>query len=328
MKRFVFVMAGALALAAVGPARARVEADPNKEYPITPEAGPFAILVKPYSGADAHDLAKNLALHLRQQGWPAYVYDYTAEEQKKAREWIEERYKDVPADARPHRTIHVEPQWGVFIGGYRDFDGASRDLAKVKQLPEPKLNFIEAGLIDPQTKQVYQISTYAQCMATRNPTVPLTKRDPNAPDPSWKNLNDGRPYNLLTKCGKPWTLAVAQFHGTGMIQPRSTTSRILDSVGLGDKSNDMLEASAAQAEEIARVLREGFKPVDGSPALKFDAYVLHTRSGSVVTVGGYDSMDDPRMKLVAEKLKNMRFGVSKEALHLFEQPLPMKVPQL
>jgi hypothetical protein len=99
-------------------------------------------------------------------------------------------------------------------------------------------------------------------------------------------------------------------------------------IGLGGKSGDMLEASAAQAEEIARVLREGFKPVDGSPALKFDAYVLHTRTGSIVTVGGYDRMDDPRMAQVAHKLKNMHFGMSADAVKLFDKPLPMKVPQL
>jgi hypothetical protein len=331
MKRFVFVVAGVLVLAAFPTAsQARVEADPNKEYIITPEAGPFAICVKSFIGADAHELANQLTLHLRQNGWPAYVFDYTAEERRKAQEWIEARYHDVPPEARPHKTIHVEPQWAVFIGGYRDFDSASHDLAKLKKAPEPPApkGVLNVELVDPMNGRLYQLSAYAQCMATRNPTVPMQKRDPNAPDPSWKNLNDGRPYNLLTKCGKPWTLVVAQFRGTGVIQPRSTTDKVLGMVGLGGKSGDMLEASAAQAEEIARVLREGFKPVDGSPALKFDAYVLHTRTGSIVTVGGYDRMDDPRMLQVAEKLKNMHFGMSAEAIKLFEKPMPMKVPQL
>jgi hypothetical protein len=322
MKRFVFVVAGVLVLAAVPPAgrAARVEADPNKEYPITPEAGPFAICVKAFTGGDAHDLANQLTLHMRQLGWPAYVYDYTPERKKNAQEWIEARYHDVPPEARPHRTIHVEPQWAVFIGGYRDFDGASRDLAKVRQLPEPKFKFLDVDIIDQETKQAYHLNTYAQCMATRNPTVPMQKRDPNAPDPSWKSLNEGRPYNLLTKCNKPWTLVVAQFRGTGVIQPRSATSRLLDTVGLGGKGGDMLEASAAQAEEIARVLRE--KPFG------YDTYVLHTRTGSIVTVGGYDRMDDEKMKEAAKKLKNLQFGLSADAIKLFAEPLPMKVPQL
>jgi hypothetical protein len=329
MKRFLFVVAGVVALAALpSPGWAKVEADPNKEYPITPEAGPFALLVRAYTGNDAQDLAHQLALHLRQLGWPAYVYDYTPERQRTAREWIEERYRDVPPEARPHKTIHVDPQWGVFIGGYRDFDSASRDIAKVRKLPEPKFTFLDVDIVDQDTKQAYHLNTYAQCMATRNPTVPVQKRDPNAPDPAWKNLNEGRPYNLLTKCNKPWTLVVAQFQGTGVIQPRSTTMRVLDSIGLGGKSGDMLEAGAAQAEEVARVLREGFKRTDNGAVLRFDAYVLHTRMGSIVTVGGYDSMDDPRMKKTAEALKGMSFGQGAGALQLFKQPMPMKVPEL
>ncbi len=329
MKRFLFVLAGILAVVAVPSAgrAARVEADPNKEYVITPEAGPFAICVKSYICPDAHALANQLTLHLRKNGWPAYVFDYTAEEQRKAREWIEERYHDVPPEARPHKTIHVEPQWAVFIGGYRDFLSASHDLPKIKQLPEPP-NAKDADLLDPETKQLYHLNTYAQCMATRNPLVPMQKRDPNAPDSSWKNLNDGRPYNLITKCGKPWTLVVAQFQGTSVVQPRSATDKFLDTIGLGGKSADLLTASAAQAEEVARVLREGLKRTDNSTVLRFDAYVLHTRTGSIVTVGGYDRMDDPRMEQAAKDLHNMKFGIGPDALHLFANPLPMKVPQL
>ncbi len=329
MKRFLFVLAVLLAVVALPPASraARVEADPNKEYVITPEAGPFAICVKAYIGADARERANRLALHLRKNGWPAYVFDYTAEEKRKAREWIEERYQNVPPEARPPKTIHIDPQWAVFIGGYRDFDSASRDLPKVKQLPEPP-QADHLDFLDQDTKQLYHLNTYAQCMATCNPMVPMQKRDPNAPDPSWKNLNDGRPYNLLTKCGKPWTLVVAQFQGAGVIQPRSTASKFLDTIGLGGKSGDMLEAGAAQAEEVARVLREGFKRADNSSVLRFDAYVLHTRTGSIVTVGGYDRMDDPRMEQAAKELRNMRFGLGADALHLFAQPMPMKVPQL
>ena len=128
------------------------------------------------------------------------------------------RYQNVPPEARPPKTIHIDPQWAVFIGGYRDFDSASRDLPKVKQLPEPP-QADHLDFLDQDTKQLYHLNTYAQCMATCNPMVPMQKRDPNPPDPSWKNLNDGRPYNLLTKCGKPWTLVVAQFQGAGVIQP-------------------------------------------------------------------------------------------------------------
>ena len=47
---------------------ARVEADPGKEYPLTPQAGAYVICVKGYTGPNAHTLANKLALYLRQQG--------------------------------------------------------------------------------------------------------------------------------------------------------------------------------------------------------------------------------------------------------------------
>jgi hypothetical protein len=323
MKRFLFALAGVVALIAVpAPGRAaRVEADPNKEYPIGPEAGPYAICVKAYRSEVARAQANELCLYLRQQGWPAYVFDYTAEEARQAKEWVEQRYKDVPPEARPHRTIHVIPQCGVLIGGYRDFDSASGDIAKVKRTPEPPPSRValDAGTIDPKTGQIFSLSAFAQCIATRNPTVPRQQRDAGAPDPTWKQLNDGRPYNLL-KCGKPWTLMVRQFQGVCTIQPRTATDKFLDTIGLGSKAGTVLDAAALQAEEIARVLHE--KPFN------YDTYVLHTRTGSIVTVGAFDRMDDDRMRQIAEKLRNLQFGLARDAIKLTDQPLPMKVPRL
>jgi hypothetical protein len=323
MKKCLFVSAGLLALVAVSAAHAgRVEADPNKEYPISPEAGPYVICVKAYVGRDAHELANRLVLHLRQQGWQAYMYDYSAEERRKNQELLDERYKNVPPEARMqiHKTIHVEDQFGVLVGGYTDFDSASKDIAKVKKTPEPPADprFADVDFVDQETKQIYRLHTYAQCIATRNPTLPRQQVEHNGPDPAWKQLNDGRPYNLLKKCGKPWTLAVAQFQGTGVVQPRSAGSEFLNMIGMGGKSGDVLEASAAQAEEVARFL--------SSKPYNLKAFVLHTRTGSVVTVGAYDTADDEDLVRKAKLLAGKPIGAT--GIKFFDQPRPMQVPQL
>jgi len=320
MKKYLFALAGVLALLAAPAAgrAARVEADPNKDYPITPEAGPYVICVKAYGGEDAPELARRLVLHLRQNGWPAYVFDYTAEEERKAKEWLDDRYKNVPPEARPHMRMHVNKQWGVLIGGYKDFDSASADIPKVKKTPEPPApkGYVEADALDPETKQLYRLHTYAQCIATRNPTVPRPQTNTAATDPAWKQLNDGRPYNVF-KCRKPWTLAVAQFQGTAVVQPRSAASQFLDAIGMGGRSDDMLEASAKQAEEVARYLKA---------SMHLDTYVLHTRVGSIVTVGGYDTKDDENLQKMAQRLHGLQFGTT--GIKLFDQPKPMQVPQL
>ncbi len=107
-----------------------------------------------------------------------------------------------------------------------------------------------------------------------------------------------------------------------MVQPRSATSELLKFVGL-DKTGDVLEASAAQAEEVARYLKQN---------MKLDTYVLHTRTGSIVTVGGYDSLDDENMRMMVKRLSPKSGGGGLEfqgtGIKLFDRPLPMKVPQL
>jgi hypothetical protein len=327
MKRFLFALAGSLVLLAAPSAgrAARVEADPNKEYPISSEAGPYIICVRAYNGPNSRSMANQLTLYLRKNGWPAYVFDYSAEEKRKAQELLDERYRNLPPDVPRRKTIRVEDQWAVFIGGYKDFDSASDDLPKLKKTPwdVPELK----PLCDHTTGQtsggarVYQISPFAYAIAARNPTVQVPKPDPNAPDPAWKDLNDGRPYNLLG-CPKPWTLAVKQFQAPAMIQARSASSKFLDMLSFGKNSEDLLVVTAKQAEEVARVLRE----------MKFQAYVLHTRGGSVVTVGGFDGPDDPALRQTAEAIKGRIFKGTNIAVDpmfkFFDQPLPMKVPKL
>jgi len=303
------------------------DGDPVREYHLGPDAGPFVVCVKGYSGPSAQALASKLCLHIRKNGFPAYVYDYSGEERRKVKETLEERYRAAPELARK-KTIRVEDQWGVLVGGYKSLDDASKDIEKIKKLPWADLGQQNVDHVpDFNSKQMLAMSPYAHSFATRNPTVPMPKPDPNAPDPIWKDLNDGRPYNLL-KCGKPWTLAVKQFQGANVVQSRSASSKFLDLLGGGNKAGEMLDASAKQAEEVARLLRT-MKP-------GFDAYVLHTRGGSVVTVGAYDGPEDPKLKQAQQQLRSLSFtpqngGGDPRAAQMFQffaQPLPMRVPQL
>jgi hypothetical protein len=322
MNKYLFALAGGLVILAASPGHAApVEADPNKEYVLTPEVGPCVICIKGYTGSSARRLANQLALHLRQNSFPAYVYDYSAEERRKIKEILEERYRNVPEMAR-RRTIRVEDQWGVLVGGYPDLDSASQDLNRIKKLPFHNLGKNELDYVpDMNTGRLLAVSPYAHCFATRNPLVPQPKPDPTAPDPAWKYLNEGRPYNLLD-CGKPWTLAVKQFQGVNVVQARSASSKFLEVLGMG-KSGEMLAASAKQAEEVVRVLRK----------LGYEAYVLHTRTASIVTVGAFDKPDDQRLQQAQMQLRKLTFQnpsdpQAAQFFQFFAQPMPMRVPQL
>jgi hypothetical protein len=326
MRRSLFALVGVVAvLASAVPGRAapRVDADSDNEYRVTPEAGPWLIIVKTYKGPLAPQLAHELILLVRKRdNLPAYLFVRGEEERRQQEEQINQIRRlcpDVP-NARIRR-VRIDPEYAVLVGGYPDIDSARRALNDIKRLSPPD----DERLMDKLTavgpapggggKGVVRVAAanpFVTGFVVPNPMVPQEPVDRSKPDPALKALNEGRPYNLLA-CRHPWTLVIKDFQGAAVLQSQSSSGSFLGSLfGVGDK--DVLAASGQQAEEVARVLREH---------LHFDAYVLHTRTSSIVTVGAYDSSDDPRLRQVQRQLANLQLG----PIQCFAQPLPMQVPQ-
>ena len=83
MNKLMWAPALCLALAAAGAARAAppVDADPNRDYPVTPEAGPWMICAAYFTGPTAPDLAKQMVQQIRSRyNLPAYVFNYADED--------------------------------------------------------------------------------------------------------------------------------------------------------------------------------------------------------------------------------------------------------
>jgi hypothetical protein len=303
-----------------------VVADPNREYPITPDAGPWMILAASYTGPDGPELARQCVLQLRaRDNLPAYVFNYADEERRKQQEELDRMQQAQPGSRRKH--IRIQDQCGVLVGGYPDMETARKALDGVKTLKAPQLSlgpnkttteYMTFITPDPKTKgatvQRMEVNPFTNAFVTRNPAI---KHDSAAErdkaDPILKELNDGRPYSLLA-CKKPYSLALIELQGAAVIAPRTSTGTFLSSLGLGGHGGDVLNASAKQAEEVARVLRE----------MKFDAYVLHTRHSSIVAVGGYDDPNDKDLLKMQNQMKRMQLG----SIQFWDPPLPMKVPQM
>lgn len=327
MKRFVFALAGLAALVLPGSGRAaRVEADPSKLYVVTPEIGPWMICVWSYPGPEGKQLARELALEIRRRdNLPAYIYDRSEEQrlrQAEERERLRQMFPE--ADLHRFRTTRIQNECVVLVGGYKDFDAARRDLDKVKKLKPPRdeklmpllteITPVQSGPSARGEIKGAHLNPFPNSFVTRNPTVPAPPRE-NRPDAFLKELNADEPYSLL-KCRQPWTLVVKTFEGASSYQTKNTPSG-----GFLDKlrstfggSGDMLTASALQARAVANALKE----------MKFEAYVLHTRGQSIVTIGGYPTADDAHLQLIQRKVANLQLGPIK----LFASPVPMEVPKL
>jgi hypothetical protein len=202
----------------------------------------------------------------------------------------------------------------VLIGGYKDVDAAHSALEKIKKLPNPKSVKPDELILTTTTSQEVKrqpANIFTGSFVTRNPTVPQEKVERGLDPVTIKQLNSDESYSLL-KCKQPWTLAVKEFSGGIAIQPAKAPNTLLESL-LGKKSEEHMSAIGKQAHELARVLKQ----------MGFDAFVLHTTTSSIVTVGAYADSEDEKLHQAQKQLRNMQFGW----IQLASNPLPMPVPR-
>jgi hypothetical protein len=337
MRRFLLALTGVIVvLVATRPGwAAKVEADPDKEYVITPEAGVWMVCVGCYTGDDARNLAHQLVYQLRSSKdhlLPAYIFDYSAELKRKREEdkkaW-RERYPDTPV-----RTFKMEDQFGVLVGGYKDSEAAHEALLKIKKMPAPKLELPGKPAYEivyqynPETKKTEAgwVNPLTRSFVTRNPTLPPEKHGTPDFDPLWKKLNADETYSLLEN-KHPYTLVVKQFEGMTLLKkPEESGKDWKDLFGLTSGRESQLNAAALNAHNLAEALRK----------MKLEAYVFHTRRSSLVTIGGYDSADDPQLVKMQELIAHQKLAIGKpedgksvdmRQLQFMEMPMVMKVPR-
>jgi hypothetical protein len=323
MKRLLFALASGLALLAAvnSVAGPRVEADPNKLYPITPDVGPWVICAASYTGPDARELARQTIYQLRRRdNMAAYFFDYSAEERRQMENYLQ--------DLQRHKGhVRIQDQCGVLVGGYPDDLTARKALTEVKKLKIPELdlgtNKVAYDMtVGPDGRRM-AFNPFANAFVTRNPSLPREQQQQQT-DPFLKQLNEGEKYSLL-KNPHQWTLAIKTFYGVSVINSSSASGSFLDKLWPSHKTGDVLDASARTAREMADVLRQ----------LHFEAWVLHRRKDSIVTIGGFDDPRDPKIQETIAQLaklreQNMKRPENKgiDPLQLPLAPLPMRVPRV
>src|SRR5262249_38404077 len=147
------------------------------------------------------------------------------------------------------------------------------------------------SIVNPADARIYYISPFANAFVTRNPTVPHEQQSSKEDYEYLKRVNANEELSLL-KNHHAWTLAVKDYPGISIIKSNATPSSFMDKLW-GGGQKDTLGASGATAHNLAEVLRK----------LGYEAYVLHARRTSYVTVGGFDSKDDPRMEALRQELE-------------------------
>lgn len=307
---------------------------------------PWMILVKSYTGPQSRQLAEGLAADIRKtHGTNALLFEQNGEVRRAeaarldaARKAEDERNKPflaamrqaeteakakgdvfLPTDAKRKisRPYHETPeQWAVLIGGFDTMDDARKALDTVKKFPPPKdTRLMDSAMVGGESRDdrtskdefkslVAHLNPYPGGMVVPNMAGGKSRQEEKAKlEPFVVELNKGVANSLLTN-RKPYTLLVKSY---------TTPSRTVGKDGGGGSvfggrlkggadAASILQATATEAELLVKSLRH--------PAHKprpYDAFVLHHRTGSVVTVGGFDTLDDPEVLRTAQELTSLSY---------------------
>lgn len=324
-------------------------------------------------GLTARELAEGLASEIRDTfKVQAFLYEYISEErkaehravmaarQKAANEYvaqlaaIEQRSQLQGMNfLMPDNKFRVKKhdnrdQIGVFVGGFASDVDASKALAILKKWPSPKNEMLMDGGAIVTTSQdgrssvieKTRLNPYVSAFIVRNPAAVSTNQANNARpavDPFIVKLNEGQPYNLL-KATKGWTLALKSFTSPVEIVSKDSDTSLMRKFNFG-KGADVLAAGAEQAESLAKAIRQMRGPgANGQPGapLNLEAFVLHTRNASLVTVGQFDGPDDPALHATKRMLASMKLfenakgapvAMNATSAMPFDSLLPMPIPK-
>ena len=320
---------------------------PNHPWLVKPEHGEHFICVKSYArkarpddgGYTAKQLAEALGTEIREtHKTNVFLFEHISDERKAEEAAIAAAKKqqlelNSRIDEYRHRaqlqgmeflggdskirykTVNYTEQIAVLVGPFKDEVSARKALDVVKKWPPPKQDFLmDGGAIARQgpngaSIEKTRINPFTQAMVVPNPTVSRQRTAGQADrlEDFVVKLNEDRPYSLL-KATKGWTLGVKSFTA-----PITVISGGEENGGMrasGAKGGDALKAGAVQAEALAKAIRE-MRSKTGQP-LNLEAFVLHTRTASIVTVGQFDGPNDPSLIETHRLLVNMTFKTTED----------------
>lgn len=319
------------------PAEREPAVEPNQDIAVKHEVGEWMIYICDYSGPQAHTWARQMVAELRGAGYrlPAYTYNKGSDERQQERERLEkikaahrklmrETGQSQPLKIYHRRFLHVEDHVAVLIGGYRDMDTARKALDEIRKLkaPDPKRVKLDTIYIMPTDTKGEEakghstpVNPFLRSFVVRNPTLPPQQPDYTLDVDVLRRLNADEPYSLL-KAPKKVTLVIRQFIMPTLIQQDKDRRSPINTLGLSSPTNKE-DTAAKSARNLAEFLRT---------RANLEAYVLHSRVSSVVTVGSFDSVHDPHYSVMRERLRRMLGDPRYDALQLYPDAYPMIVP--
>jgi hypothetical protein len=273
----------------------RLEADPDKSYPLAERNGPWMIMAMTFSGPNAEDQSRELVYELRSRfKLAAYTremhFDHTADKNG----------KHASATARKVRyRLNEMTEIAVLVGDFPSIDdhAVQKTLEKIKVLQPDCLDLekrAKQGKSDSRTLGQLRMIQQAvlpnnsarkgrgpmrQAFITTNPLLPDEYFAPKGIDRLVLDMNQPVKFSLLDCPGK-YTVKVATFTGRVVIDQK----QIEEIEKKGKPFDSQLALAAEKAHKLTMALRQK----------NYQAYEFHDRYASIVTIGSFNSVGTPR----------------------------------
>jgi len=265
----------------------RVEADPNKDYWLSEDNGPWMIMACSFTGDQAEQQARELVLELRKRyKLPAYMYEKTfdlksdnAKSPRRYRYQQGERIREVAVLVGDFPAVD-DPRAQEILQKIKCYRPTALEAhpEKSTSLTLAALRSIQQSLLTDDNEKK-QKGPMRHAFLTTNPLLPDEYFAPKGVDKFILALNEGYEYNLLN-CPGRYSVQVAHFTGEVILDQRE-----IQAIERGEKTfRSSLVDAAKRAHELTLALRQK----------GYEAYEFHDRGASIVTVGSFDSLGTRR----------------------------------
>ncbi|MEZ6046567.1 MAG: hypothetical protein R3C11_13540 [Planctomycetaceae bacterium] len=327
-------------------------------YKLTEEHGPWMIMVAVFSeppeerrsedGLSPQQAADELVYELRSKGLPAYTF--RPNEAGDKIEAVQRDKRDQFALQNGFKHLVDETSVCVLAGNF-DIMSSEKEEAKAERTLEKVKGFVPMFLDeetqlevsaplnpnlssnDPKKYGVFQkLKNGAVFAKTPGKPKPLSGafltvnplRSPEELSESKRNkyladLNSGGEYSLLDNPAK-YTLIVATFYGNSKTEALSSKG-VFEGRNANQELGTSLDDAARKAWEFCKALRTAS---DYGYDQNYEAYVLHTRYKSYVTIGSFERPDDPKIEelkqLMGAKIHQVSAGGASTFAEVFSIP--------
>lgn len=278
-----------------------IDNDPNKEYLLTEKHGPWMVMVATFrdiegdrkkEGLSAEQAANKLVHELRSKGIPAYTF---SQESKK------DKINTYDRMGNSNKRVYAAQREMICVlaGNYQKVEDpvAQKTLAFIKRYQPKFMADKSSGAVVRNEKDPFK-----GAFLTINPLLQPDEVASRKVDQETRMLNSGIDYPLV-KLNSKYTLKIATFTGKSVVPMGSSKFNGREAnfeKSLSQSGPYNLARAGEDATQLTYALRQNRVATQALGRPRFEAFVYHDRFKSIVTVGGFDSEQDPEIRRLAE----------------------------